>query len=183
MSDYHPAGKPPKPRGPFRMWRLMEKRVPWYAVVVVFLAILLMGWLAAERYDQGIENLRITVEEARDAVFEKEREVLRLSEQVRLADTDQFIAREARSKYGYLFPGEIRFVVTNPEVLGLPPREEDALLSEPTQTPLLIEGFTPLQQPAAPLDSPGADTENVVINPPDTTVVELFVPPASSPAP
>jgi len=39
---------------------------------------------------------------------------------VRLAASDNFIANEARTKYGYIFPGEIRFVVTNPEVLGLP---------------------------------------------------------------
>ena len=64
----------------------------------------------------------MTVQEAGDLVFQKERELLRLSEQVRLAGTDQFVVNEARTKYGYLFPGEIRFVVTNPEVLGLSPR-------------------------------------------------------------
>ena len=53
--------------------------------------------------------------------------LLRLQEQVRMAETDQFIASEARTKYGYLFPGEIRFVVTNPEVLGLPPRTDNPL--------------------------------------------------------
>ena len=46
---------------------------------------------------------------------------LKLSEKVRLAASDSFIANEARTQYGYIFPGEIRFVVTDPEVLGLPP--------------------------------------------------------------
>ena len=102
--------------------RLGMRTMPWYVLVVCCVAILLMGWAVAGRFDQGIHRLRATIDQADDLVFEKEREILRLSEQVRLASTDQFIANEARTKYGYLFPGEIRFVVTNPEVLGLPAR-------------------------------------------------------------
>ncbi len=104
-----------------RLWRIWHRNVPWYAVAAAFCAILLMGWLLADRYDQGIHRLRVQIEEASDLVFQKERDLLRLAEQVRLAQTDQFIASEARTKYDYLFPGEIRFVVTNPEVLGLTP--------------------------------------------------------------
>ena len=104
---------------PARLWRLWHRNVPWYAVAAAFCAILLMGWVLADRYDQGIHRLRVELEEASDLVFQKERDLLRLAEQVRLAQTDQFIASEARTKYDYLFPGEIRFVVTNPEVLRL----------------------------------------------------------------
>jgi hypothetical protein len=110
-----------KGAAPARLWRLWHKNVPWYAVAAAFCAILLMGWVLADRYDQGIHRLRVDIEEASDLVFQKERDLLRLAEQVRLAQTDQFIASEARTKYDYLFPGEIRFVVTNPEVLGLTP--------------------------------------------------------------
>jgi len=99
--------------------------MPWYYLVIICCTLILMGWLVAQRVEGENRRLRIVLSQAEDLVFEKEREVLRLSEQVRLASTDQFIANEARTKYGYLFPGEIRFVVTNPEVLGLPPREDN----------------------------------------------------------
>lgn len=108
-----------KGKHPARLWRVWHRNVPWYTVAAAFCAILLMGWVLADRYDQGIHRLRVDIEEASDLVFQKERDLLRLAEQVRLAQTDQFIASEARTKYDYLFPGEIRFVVTNPEVLGL----------------------------------------------------------------
>ncbi len=122
--EYTPQKKK-KPRKSSKLWRKLSRaRLSGLTVLVCCVAILLMGWAVAGRYDQGIELLYDQLDEADDLVFEQEREILRLSEQVRLASTDQFIASEARTKYGYLFPGEIRFVVTNPEVLGLPPQQQ-----------------------------------------------------------
>ena len=126
--QYQPAPpvKEPKKkrRRPSLARRFFNLRITWHSLLILCCAILLMGWVMARGYDQGIARLRTIVDEADDLVFEKEREILRLQEQVRLAATDQFIANEARTKYGYLFPGEIRFVVLNPEVLGLPPRQD-----------------------------------------------------------
>lgn len=102
--------------------RLGQKRMPWYALLVMALSVFLIFYLVLRNMEQDIKSLRVVLDQAEDLVFDKERDILRLSEQVRLAGTDQFIANEARTKYGYLFPGEIRFVVLNPEVLGLPPR-------------------------------------------------------------
>ncbi|MGI6726768.1 MAG: hypothetical protein ACOX62_11415 [Christensenellales bacterium] len=104
--------------------QLSQKTMPWYYLVIICCTLILMGWLVAQRVEGDNRRLRVILSRAEDQVFDKEREVLRLSEQVRLASTDQFIANEARTKYGYLFPGEIRFVVLNPEVLGLPPRTD-----------------------------------------------------------
>ncbi|HOQ62637.1 MAG TPA: hypothetical protein PKZ39_01550, partial [Clostridia bacterium] len=102
-------------KGRRSLWRLGRKTMPWYYLVIICCTLILMGWLVAQRVEGENRRLRIVLSQAEDLVFEKEREVLRLSEQVRLASTDQFIANEARTKYGYLFPGEIRFVVLNPE--------------------------------------------------------------------
>ena len=64
------------------------------------------------------------VQEGNRLVASKQREVARLTNEVQLSGTDEFIANEARTKYRYLLDGEIRFVITNPEVLwgeeGLP---------------------------------------------------------------
>ena len=126
---YQPAPPVKEPRPKRRRTPLARRffslRIKWHTLLILCCAILLMGWVLARSYDQSILRLRAIVDQADDLVFEKEREILRLQEQVRLASTDQFIANEARTKYGYLFPGEIRFVVTNPEVLGLPTRPAD----------------------------------------------------------
>ncbi|MDD4080049.1 MAG: septum formation initiator family protein [Eubacteriales bacterium] len=103
-----------------RLWRLGQKRLPFYVLLIAFIAILLMGWILSENYNHEIDRLRAYIEAANEQVFARERENLKLADQVRLAASDNFIANEARTKYGYIFPGEIRFVVTNPEVLGLP---------------------------------------------------------------
>lgn len=108
-----------RPRG-LRLWRLAQKRVPYYVLAIAFVAILLMGWVWSENHNHEIDRLMASIEMANEQVFAKERENLKLDERVRLAASDNFIANEARTKYGYIFPGEIRFVVTNPEVLGLP---------------------------------------------------------------
>lgn len=122
MEYNNPLGSPRKRRG--SLYKLRAVRLPWYGVAAACVAVLIMGWVVAGNMDRGIEDLRLQIDQADDLVFARERDILRLTEQVRLASTDQFIANEARTKYGYLFPGEIRFVVTNPEVLGLPPRQE-----------------------------------------------------------
>ena len=110
-----------------RFWRLSQKRMPWYALVVAFCAILLIGWQALSLFDHGISRLRLDIQHESENAFQKEREVLTLAARVRMAQTDQFVINEARTKYGYLFPGEIRFVVVNPEALGIvpPPPQTD----------------------------------------------------------
>lgn len=122
--DYQPQKQKKPDRFSRLMGKLARKRMPVFVMAVCCCAILIMGWVVAANIDQEIQVLYDQLDLANDLVFEQEREILKLSEQVRLASTDQFIASEARTKYGYLFPGEIRFVVTNPEVLGLPPQSD-----------------------------------------------------------
>lgn len=132
MQYEDPIKKPARRRrGSLGLKRLGMKRMPWYILAIICGALLLMGWVLADAMDKDIMRLRTTITKAEDLVFDKERDVLRMSEQVRLAQTDQFIANEARTKYGYLFPGEIRFVVLNPEVLGLPPLTELPAIGSP----------------------------------------------------
>jgi cell division protein FtsB len=44
-------------------------------------------------------------------------EKLKLEAELSVAGTDAYIENEARTRYGYLKPGELRFVITNPEAL------------------------------------------------------------------
>lgn len=121
MQSPDPREKPGRKPASLRLWRLGQRRVPLYALVITCCAILLMGWIMSETYTRDIIQLQARIDAANEQVFARERENLKLAERVRLAASDAFIANEARTRHGYIFPGEIRFVVTNPEVLGLPP--------------------------------------------------------------
>jgi cell division protein FtsB len=59
----------------------------------------------------------VQVEEASYLTAMKQKEVQDLALKLEMAGTDDFIANEARTQYGYLAPGEIRFIVTNKEAL------------------------------------------------------------------
>lgn len=48
---------------------------------------------------------------------ELQNEKLRLEAELEAAGTDAYIENQARTRYGYLKPGELRFVITNPEAL------------------------------------------------------------------
>ena len=98
-------------------YRLRRQRVPGLvrASVLFMLAALFPAITAGLNRDLG--QLREMAQEGGRLVAEKERQVNDLKNQLALAGTDEFIANEARTRYGYLADGEIRFVVTNPEVL------------------------------------------------------------------
>ncbi len=59
-------------------------------------------------------------------ILELAKEEKNLLEQISLSQTDAFIENEARTKYGYLKPGEMRFEILNPEALY-----EDDVISPP----------------------------------------------------
>lgn len=88
----------------------------WIVVAVsfCFLAIFLVGSgkVTANRRDleEQYEQSRINLNNAQQQ--NKELKVL-----LNNLGTDSFIENQARTLYGYMRPDEIRFVITNPEVL------------------------------------------------------------------
>lgn len=108
-----------------RSTRLRYRQVPGVAVLAAMLVILAVFGAVNIGLNRSISKLQGMVEEGGALVALKQKEASELADQVKLAATDEFIANEARTRYGYLAPGEIRFVVTNPEVLwgeeGPPP--------------------------------------------------------------
>lgn len=56
-------------------------------------------------------------EHARIDLAEEQDKKLKLETELSIADTDAYIENQARTRFGYLKPGEIRFIITNPEAL------------------------------------------------------------------
>lgn len=107
-----------------RFYKLWDKQVPGIVLVTVLFIIVAVFTIINSHLGGEVSKLREMVQEGNRLVLDKQKEVADLANTLQLAKTDDFIANEARTRYGYLAEGEIRFVVTNPEVLwgeeGLP---------------------------------------------------------------
>ena len=104
-------------KGRNHLYRLRYVQVPFIVVLTAMLMIVAVFSLINTRLDSGISQLRGLVEEASYLTSMKQKEVQELALKLEMAGTDDFIANEARTQYGYLAPGEIRFIVTNKEAL------------------------------------------------------------------
>lgn len=99
------------------LYRLRYTQVSALALVAALCLVIAVFTIINSRLDEGLSQMRGLVEEASYLTSMQQKELQDLQHKLQLAATDDFIANEARTQYGYLSPGEIRFVVTNPEVL------------------------------------------------------------------
>lgn len=104
-------------KGKNHLYRLRYVQVPGIVVLTAVLAVIAVFSLINARLDSGISQLRGLVDEAGYLTAMKQKEVQELALKLEMAGTDDFIANEARTQYGYLAPGEIRFIVVNKEAL------------------------------------------------------------------
>lgn len=95
----------------------MRKRIKLFYVMVAAFVIVACGLMAMNRMDQDISALRDTARETRLRQLAVETQKSDMQKELAVKDSDSYIRELARSQYGYLMPGEIRFVVVNPEVL------------------------------------------------------------------
>ena len=95
----------------------MRKRVRLLYVVVAAFVIAAGGMITINRLDQDIVTLQDTSRTVRLRQLEVEAQKSEMMQEIGQQDKDSYIMEMARRYYGYLLPGEIRFVVTNPESL------------------------------------------------------------------
>lgn len=84
---------------------------------VLMFAIIACGLLILNRQAQDIALLEAAAKETQLKKIEVESLRSDLSKELNNSESNAYIAEKARSLYGYLAPGEIRFIVTNPEAL------------------------------------------------------------------
>ena len=69
------------------------------------------------RLDTDIAALEDVAQETKLRQLALESEQSAMRQELALKDTDSYIMEKARTLYGYLMPGEIRFEVSNPDSL------------------------------------------------------------------
>ena len=98
----------------------MPKRITLSYVLVIAFVITAAGLMAINRLDQDIVVLENTARETRLEQLALETENGNMKQEIAIKDTDSYIRKMARKDNKYLMPGEIRFVVVNPEALYAP---------------------------------------------------------------
>ena len=96
---------------------MLPARMKWFTFVVLLLMLAIIGILAVEQQKSDIAVLTETAKETQLKQIEVQSERSELQQELAIAGTSDYIADKARTLYGYLLPGEIRFKVTNPEAL------------------------------------------------------------------
>ncbi len=92
-------------------------RVKVTSLLIILFAIAAIGILVINRQKSDIALLEASAKETRARQVEVESERSDLQYELSISDSDDYIAEKARTLYGYLLPGEIRFKVTNLEAL------------------------------------------------------------------
>lgn len=95
----------------------MRKRIKLFPVLVAAFVIAACGMITINRLDSDITVLQDIAKETRLRQLSVEKEKSDLMQEIKNKDTDAYIMEKARTLYGYLMPGEIRFMITNPEAL------------------------------------------------------------------
>lgn len=95
----------------------MRRRVKLFPVMVAAFVIAACSMITLNRLESDIVVLQDIARETRLRQLSVEAEKSELTQEIKNKDSDSYIMEKARSLYGYLMPGEIRFVVTNPESL------------------------------------------------------------------
>lgn len=95
----------------------MRSRLKLFPVLVAAFVIAACGLIVMNRLDEDIAVLQDVAKETRIRQLELEAKKSDMILEIKNMDSDSYIIEKARLLYGYLVPGEIRFVVTNPESL------------------------------------------------------------------
>ena len=95
----------------------MRKRIKLFYVIVAAFVIVAGGLITINRLNGDIAVLEDTARETRLRLLEVNTEKSDMQQEIAMKDDPAYIREKARSLYGYLMPGEIKFVVVNPEAL------------------------------------------------------------------
>lgn len=112
----------------------MRRRVRLLYVMVAAFVIAAAGMMTVNRLDRDILVRQDQAREVRLRQIEVEEKNSDMKQEIAQKDKDSYIMEMARRYHGYLLPGEIRFVVVNPESLYDQPPEaqvvDDGVMQE-----------------------------------------------------
>lgn len=103
-----------------RAQRRGAARMPLLWLVIGAATLCAVGLMWLNRSNALLAQKQRINDQKKEMLSREKQELKKWEDKVNEAGTREFIAAEARTKYGYINEGEIRFVVTNPQVLWGP---------------------------------------------------------------
>lgn len=91
----------------------LPARIRFFPFLVAALTLIAVTLVCLNNLDEDIVYLEDLERKTRLEQIALENEKSALQQEISIKDTDAYIMSTARSLYGYLMPGEIRFQVTN----------------------------------------------------------------------
>ncbi len=93
------------------------RRVSWPVLLAVLTVIGILFAVKNGSIRESIAQMGKEESQSRIQLSSEQRVTINLESELAMADTDEYIENQARTRFGYLKPGELRFVITNPEAL------------------------------------------------------------------
>ncbi len=120
-------------------------RIPRYVVLLSVGVIALICLMVYIRQRSDMDTLQRTLQNVRSRELILQNEVSEKQRELNISNSTDYIAGRAREN-GYMMPGEIRFIVSNPE----------ALLSSDTAGSAVVEAVetVPAEEPAPDIPAP-----------------------------
>lgn len=95
----------------------MRRRMKLFPMLVAAFVMIACTIITLNRLDTDIAALEDVARETKLRQLSLESEQSQMRQELAMKDTDSYIMEKARTLYGYLMPGEIRFEVSNPDSL------------------------------------------------------------------
>lgn len=97
--------------------RYRYSSISFLALACTLFVVISIGSMMIRSVRSDAEQLRVRVTDLSISREEMARERDKLQNEISIAETDDYIIAKARQLYGYMMPGEMRFVIKNPEAL------------------------------------------------------------------
>lgn len=91
--------------------------ISYLGLACTLFVVICIGCMMIDSVRSDTEQLRVRVTDLSISREEMARERDKLQNEISIAETDDYIIAKARQLYGYMMPGEMRFVIKNPEAL------------------------------------------------------------------
>ncbi len=93
------------------------RRVSWPVLLAVLTVIGILFAVKNGSIRDSIAQMSKEESQSRVQLSSEQRVTMNLESELAMSGTDEYIENQARTRFGYLKPGELRFVITNPEAL------------------------------------------------------------------
>lgn len=102
----------PAPR-PHYWWLKRERVRKWHLVLLVLVVALFIVHIISTT--SQLSSMMAELEETRESLRVLQTELSEKERQLQFTQTDEYVEQQARERFGYIKPGEIRFVPENME--------------------------------------------------------------------